>query len=28
MEDTLAIAYNPSFVSLHHIAAGEEQVLR
>ncbi|KAL9366550.1 hypothetical protein Peur_037749 [Populus x canadensis] len=28
MEDTHAIAYNPSFVSLHHIAAGEEQVLR
>ncbi|XP_034900428.1 putative F-box protein At3g10430 [Populus alba] len=28
IHDTHAIAYNPSFVSLHHIAAGEEQVLR
>ncbi|KAJ6423431.1 hypothetical protein OIU84_024393 [Salix udensis] len=28
VEDTRAIAYTPSFVSLHHIAEGEEQVLR
>ncbi|KAJ6776262.1 hypothetical protein OIU74_000446 [Salix koriyanagi] len=28
VEDTRAIAYTPSFVSLHHIAEGEEQLLR